>query len=191
MSLITLVLLAFGLATDAFAVSVSNSMCFAGISGKQQVANSACFGIFQGIMPIAGFFAGRLLGSVIMNIDHWLALILLGFIGGKMAIEGAKALRAPSDCPAGNRFGIKTMFMQAVATSIDALAVGIGFAALSVNIWLAAGIIAGITFAACLVGTVLGKGFGAIMGDWAQILGGLLLVGIGLKIFIEHMIEGI
>lgn len=190
MDIVTLVLLALGLSMDAFAVSISNSMCYAGITGKWRFANSACFGIFQGLMPIIGFFAGRLLGGFITAVDHWLALILLGFIGGKMAIEGIKALRSPNSCPAAQTFGVKTMLMQALATSIDALAVGISLAALSVNIWAAAGLIALATFVICLLGALLGKGFGALLGDWAQILGGLLLVGIGLKIFIEHMLGG-
>lgn len=181
---------ALALSMDAFAVSISNSLCFPGLSKKQGIANSASFGFFQGLMPIIGFFAGQLLSGVITTVDHWIALLLLGFIGGKMLVDGIQALRAPEACPAGQIFTLKTMVMQAIATSIDALAVGVSFAALAVNIWAAAGAIALITFVCCLIGVFLGRKFGFLLGDWAQIFGGLILVGIGLKIFIEHMMGG-
>ncbi|MDL2324227.1 manganese efflux pump MntP family protein [Ruminococcaceae bacterium OttesenSCG-928-A16] len=190
MSITMLFFTALALSMDAFAVSVSNSMCFTGLSKKQGLANSACFGLFQGIMPIIGFFAGQLLGNFIAQVDHWVALILLGFIGGKMLLEGIQALRKPESCPAKQNFTLKTMVVQAIATSIDALAVGISFAALSVNIWGAAGIIALTTFVCCLIGVFLGHKFGLLLGDWAQIFGGAILVGIGLKIFVEHMMGG-
>ncbi|MDL2254153.1 manganese efflux pump MntP family protein [Ruminococcaceae bacterium OttesenSCG-928-I18] len=187
---ITLVVLALGLAMDAFAVSVSNSMCFKNLSRRWAYTAALCFGLFQGIMPTIGFFAGRLLGRWIGAIDHWLALVLLGFIGGKMLFEGIRALRRPESCPASPVYGLRMMLVQALATSIDALAVGISFAALSVNILWAACLIAAITFACCAIGSELGRRFGALLGDWAQIFGGLLLVTIGLKIWIEHMFLG-
>lgn len=190
MSTTTLLLLALGLSMDAFAVSVSNAMCFKGLSGRQALVNSAIFGVFQGVMPLAGYFAGRLFEGVVTAVDHWVALILLGVIGGKMLWEGVRAIRQPESCPAGETFGVKTMLVQAVATSIDALAVGISFAALSVNIWLAAGEIALVTFVICALGGLLGRKFGALLGDWAKIVGGVILVGIGLRIFIEHMLAG-
>lgn len=180
--------LALGLSMDAFAVSISNAMCYRGFGRKQALAASVSFGVFQGIMPILGFFAGRLLESLITAVDHWIALVLLGIIGGKMVVEGIRALRSTDACPAEMPpFGAKTLLVQSVATSIDALAVGISFAALAVNIWSAAALIAVTTLVCCLIGSVLGRRFGALLGDWAQIVGGLLLVGIGVKIFVEHI----
>lgn len=184
----TLLLLALGLSMDAFAVSVSNAMCFKALTRKQAFANSLAFGVFQGGMPVVGFFAGRLFEGFVTAVDHWIALVLLGFIGGKMVAEGIRALHAPESCPAGQTFSVKTMLVQAVATSIDALAVGISFAALAVNVWLAAGAIALLTFAICVAGSAIGRKFGALLGDWAKIVGGVVLAGIGLRIFIEHML---
>lgn len=191
MNIVTLFFIAVGLAMDAFAVSVSNSLCYRGIAMRQVTVNSLTFGVFQGVMPLLGFFAGRAFAGVIQSIDHWVALILLGFIGGKMLLEGIRALRSAEGCctePA--VYTGRTLFTQAVATSIDALAVGVSFAALSVNIWTAVAFIAAITFVCCLIGGRLGQSFGALLGDWAQILGGAILVGIGLKIFIEHVFLG-
>ena len=182
----TLLLTAVGLSMDAFAVSISNALCYKNLSGKQAFANSLSFGIFQGVMPVIGFFAGRLLGDWITSIDHWLALVLLGFIGLKMLLESIRSLRKPDDCPPDRKFGLNTMLVQSVGTSIDALAVGISFAALSVNIWLAAGSIAVVTFFVCILGCKVGSKAGALLGDWAGIMGGLILIGIGVKIFIEH-----
>ena len=182
--------LALGLSMDAFAVSVSNSLCYPNLKKRQIFMTSGSFGLFQGLMPLIGFFVGRLLGEVIMQIDHWLALVLLGFIGGKMAIEGIKVLVKPEENPEPAPFTTKTMLVQAVATSIDALAVGLSLAALSMDIWSAAASIAVITFGCCVIGGFIGRKFGALLGDWAQIFGGLLLVGIGLKIWLEHMYGG-
>lgn len=187
MTIFVLLLTALGLSMDAFAVSVSNAMCYPKMQRSQAIKASACFGLFQGIMPLLGFFAGRLIGDFMSRIDHWVALVLLGFIGGKMAWEGIQALRKPESCPNDAQYTGKTMLMQALATSIDALAVGISFAILDVNIVFAAALIALTTFVCCVVGSALGKRFGALLGDWAQIIGGLLLAGIGINIFIQHM----
>lgn len=191
MGLFELVIMGLGLSMDAFAVSISNSMCYKGITGKQRLAAAFSFGVFQGLMPIIGFFAGRLLAGLIQSVDHWVALVLLGFIGGKMLVEGIRALRrSQDDACATAPFTFKVLLLQALATSIDALAVGVSLAVLSVNIWYASSIIAILTFAVCVIGGFLGKRFGSLLGDWAQIFGGLILVGIGLKIFIEHMFFG-
>jgi putative Mn2+ efflux pump MntP len=187
LGLAELVVLGLGLSMDAFAVSISNTMCFKDIRAKQRLAAAASFGLFQGIMPLIGFFAGRLLGVFIQAMDHWVAMALLGFIGGKMLAEGIRSLRRPGSCPVNSPFTFKILLTQAVATSIDALAVGVSFAALAVNIWYAASLIALLTFACCALGGLLGKRFGLLLGDWAQIFGGLILMGIGAKIFIEHM----
>ncbi len=187
MSILEVVVLALGLSMDAFAVSISNTLCYKGFTTRNMLASSAGFGVFQGVMPIIGFFAGRLLADVISAVDHWVALVLLGFIGGKMLAEGIRALRRPENGEVGGVYTAKTLLLQSLATSVDALAVGVSLAALSVNIWSSAGLIAAITFTVCLFGAFLGRRFSGLLGDWAQVLGGLILLGIGIKIFVEHM----
>lgn len=191
MNIATLFMIAVGLSMDAFAVSVSNALCYKDITMRQVSINSLAFGVFQGVMPLLGYFAGRAFAGVIQSVDHWLALVLLGFIGGKMLLEGIRALYASEGCctePAA--YTTRSLLIQAVATSIDALAVGISFAALAVNVWVAVALIAAVTFVCCMAGGRLGQSFGALLGDWAQILGGVILVGIGVKIFVEHMFMG-
>ena len=194
MTIWTLFLVALGLSMDAFAVSVTNSMCFAQFTRRQAVAASANFGIFQGLMPLAGYFLGRVFAQWIGAVDHWVAFCAAGLyrrqhvVGGRAGYTPHKAEGAV--CPAGRQFGPKMMMMQALATSIDALAVGVSFAALSVNIWQAAGFICCVTFACCLVGHALGRRFGFLLGARAQLCGGLILVAIGTKILIEHLMGG-
>ena len=194
MTIWTLFLLALGLSMDAFAVSVTNSMCFAQFTRRQAVATSACFGLFQGLMPLAGYFLGRVFAQWIGAVDHWVAFALLGLIGGSMLWEAVQDIRRTKKegaaCPAGRQFGLKMMLVQALATSIDALAVGVSFAALSVNIWLAACLICCITVACCLLGHALGRRFGLLLGARAQLCGGAILVAIGVKILIEHLTGG-
>lgn len=187
---ITLLILAFGLSMDAFAVSVSNSMSFSGLRRRQAVLTSFSFGLFQGLMPVIGYLAGRTFAQAVSAVDHWVAFILLGFIGGKMVLDAVRELRAPEQAAKPKSFSLRLMLVQAFATSIDALAVGVSFAALDVNIFAAASFIAGVTFVCCLVGHLLGKLFGDWLGSRAELLGGVILIGIGLKILIEHLAEG-
>ena len=200
MDSITLFVLALGLSMDAFAVSISNSMCFSGLRRNEAALTSLSFGVFQGLMPVAGYFAGRAFADVVSAFDHWIAFALLGFIGGKMIWDAVKELRAPEACPVGRAFSYKLMVVQAfspramlplaVATSIDALAVGVSFAALDVNIAAAASFIACVTFVCCLAGHLLGKKFGSWLGGKAEIFGGVILVCIGAKILVEHLSGG-
>lgn len=187
MDVLTLFLIALGLSMDAFAVSVSNGMCFKDFGKKQRLLTAFAFGLFQGLMPLAGYFAGRTFSEAIGSLDHWIALILLGAIGGKMAYDGIRELRDPEACVIGRRFTGKTLLLQAIATSIDALAVGVGFAVMQVNIVTAAAFIGVITFVCCLLGSLLGHRFGLALGKKAEIFGGAILVIIGLRIFIDHM----
>lgn len=187
MDLISLILLALGLSMDAFAVSISNSMCFE-LKKRDGVLTSLAFGVFQGIMPIAGYFAGRAFANTIASVDHWIAFVLLGFIGGKMIFDSLREWNEPIACPVEKTLTAKMVLLQAVATSIDALAVGVGFAVMDVNIWVAAGLIAAITFVCCLVGHFIGKKAGGLLGNWAQIGGGVILIAIGLKILISHLL---
>lgn len=187
--LVTLFMLAVGLSMDAFAVSISNGMSYKDYRTRQVVMAALAFGLFQGLMPTIGFLGGRAFADLITAVDHWLALILLGFIGGKMVKEAVEELHDSSDDQkeTDRTFTLKLLIVQAIATSIDALAVGISLAALNVNIFYAAGFITTVTTVVCLFGGALGKKFGEMLSTKATLAGGLILVGIGLKIFIEHV----
>lgn len=186
MDTITLVALALGLAMDATAVSVSNGICYRKAGGKVVGTYALLFGLFQMGMPIIGYVAGRAFSEMISSLDHWIALILLGIIGGKMIVESIREMRSPESCPAERELTFKMMVMQAVATSIDALAVGISFAVMKVNIITASLAIGVITLLCSLIGTWLGRRFGSILGRAAEIFGGGILIAIGMKIFVEH-----
>ena len=130
MGLTTVLILAIGLAMDAFAVSISNAMCYQNMNRKWAILTAGAFGLFQGVMPIIGWLAGITFTKYIESIDHYIALILLGFIGVKMIVEAVREIRHPEACDASKHLTFKMLGVQAVATSIDALAVGISFAAI-------------------------------------------------------------
>ncbi len=195
MGIIELFLIAVGLSMDAFAVSIGNGLSMKKSSPKAALAIAFSFGLFQALMPTAGYFLGSAFEDIIKDFDHFIALIFLGFIGGKMIFDGIKELRAKKrgeeeeEKPFKLSFG--TLMIQAVATSIDALIVGVSFAALpDVNIWAAVVLIGITTFTISLVGVFFGKKFGQLLGSKAEVLGGIILVGIGLKVFIEHIFFG-
>lgn len=189
MGTITLFFTSIGLSMDACAVSISNGMCFGNIKKKQILSTAFAFGLFQAFMPVLGYIVGSTFSKTISFLDHWIALILLGFIGGKMIIEALKELKYPEAClNVEKNLTLKTLVLQAIATSIDALAVGIGFAVIKVDIISAALSIGIITFINSIIGSNLGKKFGEMFKQKAEILGGAILVLIGLKIFIEHTI---
>ena len=119
MDSITLFVLALGLSMDAFAVSISNSMCFSGLRRNEAALTSLSFGVFQGLMPVAGYFAGRAFADVVSAFDHWIAFALLGFIGGKMIWDAVKELRAPEACPVGRAFSYKLMVVPVSYTHLD------------------------------------------------------------------------
>ncbi len=187
MGLIELLLLALALAMDAFAVSVANGMCIRRIKASGAFAMALSFGIFQGLMPIVGFLLGKTFASYIEHIDHYIAFVLLGAIGGKMIYEAIKEMRNPEEYCDRDKMTFAGLMVQSVATSIDALIVGVTFAAIGVGIIGAASIIALITFLCCFAGVFIGKRCGDMLSTRAEIVGGIVLVGIGLKIFIEHM----
>lgn len=189
MGAITLFFTSLGLSMDACAVSISNGMCFTNIHKKQIVYTALAFGFFQAFMPVVGYVVGQTFSDLISFLDHWIALILLGIIGGKMIIEALKELKYPEAClTTVKTLSFKTLIMQSIATSIDALAVGISFAVMQVNILYAAISIGSITFICSLTGSYLGKRFGQMFKQKAEIFGGSILVLIGLKIFLEHTI---
>ena len=187
MGSITLLFTSIGLSMDACAVSISNGMCFGNIQKKQILSTALAFGFFQALMPILGYIVGSAFSSQITFLDHWIALILLGFIGGKMIKEAIEEMKYPEACLTSAKYLTnKILFVQAVATSIDALAVGIGFAVMKVDIISAALFIGIITFITSVIGSNLGKKFGQMFKQKAEILGGAILVFIGIKIFLEH-----
>ncbi len=185
MGTLELILLAVGLSMDAAAVSISNSLCIKKISIKNILQMAVMFALFQAIMPLAGYFAANAFAEVINQFDHWIALILLSIIGGKMLHEAITADNK-QDCDL-ITMTLKLLLVQAIATSIDALAVGVSLSALNVNIYYSISIIGAITFISCITAVLIAKRFGSLLGKRAGIVGGIILIAIGLKIFLEHM----
>ncbi len=187
MGVITIILLALGLSTDAFAVAVSNGIYSKHITRKDAILNALTFGLFQGIMPVIGFTLGSTFHELVSRFQHWLALFLLGAIGINMLLDALKDLKAKEEaCYSTNVFTAKNLIMQGIATSIDALAAGISFAVLEQNVWGTAALIAIITFFCCFLGVEIGKKFGSLLGTNARFFGGCILILIGIKIFFEN-----
>lgn len=187
MGFVELLLIGVGLSMDAFAVSVCKGLNMRGkVNFKHAGVIALFFGGFQALMPLIGYFLGIGFEKYITKIDHWIAFVLLGFIGGKMVIEAIKEWNA-EDKQEEDKLDIKELFILAVATSIDALAVGITFAFLSVNIWSAISIIGVTTFILSLIGVVIGNKFGSKYKSKAELVGGIILVLMGIKILLEHL----
>lgn len=182
MGIFELFVLAVGLSMDAFAVSVCKGLSLGKITKKHMCLAGAWFGGFQALMPLIGYFAGRFFADYITKYDHWIAFILLVIIGGSM-IKEAFGEEKEMD----NSMDAKSMFILAVATSIDALAVGVTFAFLKVAIIPAVTFIGVITFVCSAAGIKIGSIFGAKYKAKAEIAGGVILVLIGLKILIEGL----
>jgi len=209
MNLITVFFIAVGLAMDAFAVSVSTGMTVCDFNWKHNLKMSLLFGIFQFAMPVAGFFGATRFRSYIEGFDHWIAFALLVLIGGKMLWEAifsrgeAELIESAPDCPVpsgaaappAGRKGLmaadlltsRRLLVLAVATSIDALAVGVSMAFLQVDIWWPSVLIGVVAFAFSYAGGFLGCRIGPVLGKVAEIAGGLILVGIGNKILLDHL----
>ena len=184
MDIITLFTLAVGLAMDAFAVSICKGLAQQKLSLKHMLIAGLWFGGFQALMPTLGYFLGSQFRDKITAIDHWIAFILLGFIGVNMIRE---SLDKGDVCPVGG-MGVKEMFPLAVATSIDALAVGVTFAFLQVQIIPAVLFIGVTTCILSMAGVRIGHVFGSRYKSRAELLGGLILVIMGVKILLEHTI---
>ncbi len=184
MGALELVLLAVGLSMDACAVAMSNGMCHKELGRRRMLGIGVCFGVMQGIMPLLGYFLGAACSDIISSFDHYIALVLLGFIGVKMIYEAIRGTESTEPEP----LTLRLLILQGIATSIDALAVGVSFAALqNISIWGACGLISAVTCVLSIGGVVLGKRCGIRWSGKAQFFGGLILLGVGLKIFIEHM----
>ena len=202
MNIIIIVFTAFALAMDAFAVSVSKGMTLKNLTKGTAIKIALFFGGFQAAMPLIGWVLGISFQGYIKAIDHWIALILLSILGGKMiyefyenrkesANEGNEIVSEISttlDAEENNKSELsnKELTTLAIATSIDALAIGVSFAFLNVNILSSSLIIGIITFVVCFIGVIAGKKIGGIFKDYAELVGGIILIIIGINIFNEH-----
>ena len=187
MGLAELFLLAVGLSMDAFAVSVCKGLAMKKVNKKQAAIIGLYFGGFQGLMPLIGWFLGVRFQKYITSFDHWIAFALLVFIGGKMILEAIRDTEVQEIKEKDPPLKHKEMFVLAIATSIDALAVGITFAFLDTPIVEAVVIIGCTTFFLSILGVVVGNFFGTRYKKKAEIAGGIILVLIGFKILLEHL----
>lgn len=186
---IELFLLGIGLAMDAFAVSVCKGLGMRRLNKKQALIIGLYFGGFQALMPLIGWLLGTSFSRYIQAFDHWIAFVLLAFLGGKMLWDVFHEKEDGEQESAERRLDHRELFMLAIATSIDALAVGIAFACLDVNIWRSISIIGVTTLVISFAGVWIGNRFGNRFQKKAEIAGGLVLILIGVKILAEHLIE--
>lgn len=186
MGLIELILLAIGLSMDAFAVAVCKGLNMRKVNYKQMLLIALFFGGFQAIMPLIGWVLGKQFEQYITSVDHWIAFGLLVIIGGKMVWEVFRG-EEEETCACTVKFDLKELFVLAIATSIDALAVGITFAFLQVTIWMPISLIGITTFGLSIVGVMIGNKFGEKYKSKAELAGGIILILIGFKILFEHL----
>jgi Predicted membrane protein len=177
--------IALGLSFDTFAVSLSYGVIRSGILFRQASWIAIVLAVFQGGLTVAGYFLGSIVSDVLKATDHWIALGLLSFLGIKMIIEGLKKTKNEETKDYSSTIVLLTI---ALGTSIDAFAVGISFALLDVRIWKAGVVISAVTFLASMTAIRIGKSAGVRLGNKVEIIGGLLLIAIGLKIFLEHIL---
>jgi putative Mn2+ efflux pump MntP len=178
-------LIAVGLAMDAFAVSISCGFSAEEFKKRHAFRIAFAFGLFQALMPVAGWALGASFRQIIAGFDHWVALGLLGFIGGKMLWESRDSCRKRT-----NLLDWHILFMMSLATSIDAFAVGLTFALLAISIITPVLIIGLVTFGMSWAGVLLGDKLGCFFGRKVERAGGIVLISIGFKIFIEHFFHG-
>ncbi len=184
MNTLELILIAISLSMDAFAVAVCKGLSVGRLKPKHCLITGAWFGAFQALMPAIGYLLGVQFEKYIKAVDHWIAFVLLLIIGANMLRE---ALSKEEDDEVCDSFTVKSMFPLAVATSIDALAVGVTFAFLGVNILVAIALIGAITFSLSAAGVKIGNVFGAKYKTPAEIAGGVVLILLGTKILLEHL----
>jgi len=185
MDITSIVLIAFGLAMDAFAVSITSGITIRQLKINNALKIALFFGSFQAIMPIIGWLAGLSLRNFISEIDHWIAFGLLSFIGCKMIYESITIQSSEKEI---NPLNVYVLLVLSIATSIDALAVGLSFAILKISIMTPVVIIGTITFALSFLGVFIGDRIGHFFENKIEIAGGLLLIGIGIKILVEHLV---
>jgi len=188
MDLITICGIGIGLSMDAFAVSISCGLTIKNLKKRNAFKIGAFFGSFQAVMPVIGWLAGLNLRELISGLDHWVAFMLLLIVGARMIYEATR----PEYCERKiDPLKHKTLLLLSVATSIDALAVGLSFAFLNISIVLPVIIIGLITFSISFFGVLGGKKIGCYFRKKVEIAGGLILIGIGLKILVQHIVENI
>ena len=185
MELITLILLSVGLSVDSFAVSVSSGVIISEITFRKATRIAFSLAIFQAVMPLIGWFIGKRIESMVESFDHWLAFGLLAIIGGKMILESLKTHK--DTARKSNPLELKVLLGMSLATSIDALVVGISFGFIQVDLWFASIIIGFTTFVFSMLGILFGKKIGGRFGEKMEIIGGIVLILIGLKILLEHL----
>jgi manganese efflux pump family protein len=183
--ILSVMLIGIGLSADCFAVALSVGVAGKTFSAKNMLKVALAFGIFQMAMPLLGWLAGQTVVDLISQYDHWLAFALLAFVGGKMILEFIRNHPEAESIDIG-KWG--TLITLAIATSIDALAVGLSFALLKINILIAAGIIGLVAFSISAFSFWLGRKVSSLVGRWALLAGGVILIGIGLRILITHML---
>lgn len=181
-------LIAVSLALDAFAVSVSSGIAIPGFGWKQAVKMGLWFGTFQFAMPLAGWLLGSSVSGYIEAVDHWVAFGLLALIGGRMAWGAVRGGGDEEEAPAD--LSAKRLCLLAIATSIDALAVGVSMAFMRVDVLFSAIIIGIVAFVLSVVGGLAGRRLGSLFQQRAELVGGLVLIGIGIKILVEHTLGG-
>ncbi len=185
MDFLTIVAVALGLSFDTFAVSLSYGVVRNKILFWQAARIALVLAIFQGGLTVAGYFLGSLISDLLKASDHWIALGLLSFLGIKMIIEG---IRRDDNSEVKDYSKLLILITVAVSTSIDAFAVGVSFAILDIMIWVSGIIIGAVTFIASMTAIRIGKSAGSHLGQRVEIIGGIILMSIGIKIFIEHML---
>jgi len=185
MDYVTILAIATGLSFDTFAASLSYGVVRYRILFRQAVRVAVILALFQGGLTVAGYFIGAIISNALKAVDHWVALALLAFLGIKMIVEG---LRKGDQRESMDYSKLMVLFTIALGTSIDAFAVGISFALLDVKIWTSGIIIALVTFLASMTAIRIGKSAGETLGHKVEIIGGIMLIAIGIKIFLEHML---
>ncbi len=185
MEILTLIIIAFGLSFDTFAVSVSNGLILKKITFSEATRIAIVFAVFQALMPVLGWLIGLNFKDLIQDYDHWVAFIILGLLGIKMIMESFK--KEEDKAPL-NPLSSKVMVSMAIATSIDALVVGFSFALLNFQIILSTILIGSITYIVAMLGMLFGKKIGERAGKRMEIIGGLMLIAIGSKILFEHLV---
>ena len=183
MELTEIFVIGIGLAMDAFAISVCKGLSMKKLALKKAIIIALYFGVFQALMPVLGYFLGSTFSLFVQKVDHWIVFSLLVIIGGNMI----KSTTDDEKEKINDRIDVKTMVVLAIATSIDALAVGVTFAFFEINLLLAISIIGVVTFSLAILGVVIGNKFGNKFQNKAELAGGIILIIIGLKILLEHL----
>ena len=185
MNLSATILLALGMSMDAFAVSIGKGATLHKPKFSEALRTGLIFGCIEAITPLVGWVLGMLASKLVMEWNHWIAFGLLFFLGVRMLVEGIKG-HTEEDTPPIQRHGFWILATTAIATSLDAMAVGVGLAFLNVNIWLTALAIGCATFTMTTLGMMIGRFIGPLLGKRAEILGGLVLIAIGCEILYSH-----